>query len=180
MDEVRLQVLQQLPEWASVVLAQDEQIASIAPRYRYMSQCVVLGRGYNYATAFEWSLKLKELTYVVAEPYSSADFQHGPIAIVEHGFPVMAVAPHGQVFADMVQLLQRLLQTHRAELLLISNDERLLASAISAIRLPHDLPEWLTPLVCILPAQLFSYYLTTVKGFNTEAPRGLNKVTKTV
>ncbi|KAA3658060.1 MAG: SIS domain-containing protein [Chloroflexi bacterium] len=180
MDDERLQSLRQLPEWASAVLAQDAQIASLAPRYRYMSQCVVLGRGYNYATAFEWSLKLKELTYVVAEPYSSADFRHGPIAIVEHGFPVMAVAPHGQVFADMVQLLQRLMQDHRAELLLISNDETLLESATSAIQLPHDLPEWLTPLVSILPAQLFSYYLTTVKGFNTEAPRGLNKVTKTV
>ena len=179
MDESRLQALQQLPDWVSAVLAQDEQIANLAPRYRYMRQCVVLGRGYNYATAFEWSLKLKELTYVVAEPYSSADFQHGPIAIVEHGFPVMAVAPHGPVFADMEQILQRLSQDHQAELLLISNDAALLKSATSAIHLPTELPEWLSPLVSIVPAQLFSYYLTMVKGFNTEAPRGLNKVTRT-
>ena len=180
MDDERVEALQKLPEWVSEVLMQDGQIASLAPRYRYMSQCVVLGRGYNYATAFEWSLKLKELTYVVAEPYSSADFQHGPIAIVEHGFPVMAIVPRGGVFDDMAELLQKLTREHQAELLLISNDDQLLANATSAIRLPHDLPEWLSPLVCIVPGQLFSYYLTTVKGFNTEAPRGLNKVTKTV
>ena len=180
MDDKRVAALKKLPDWVSEILAQDEQVASLAPRYRYMSQCVVLGRGYNYATAFEWSLKLKELTYVVAEPYSSADFQHGPIAIVEHGFPVMAVVPRGGVFDDMEELLQKLTQDHQAELLLISNDDQLLANATSAIRLPHDLPEWLSPLVCIVPGQLFSYYLTTVKGFNTEAPRGLNKVTRTV
>jgi glutamine---fructose-6-phosphate transaminase (isomerizing) len=178
-DEQRLELLQKLPEWVSEVLGQDETIKNIAPRYRYMSQCVVLGRGYNYATAFEWSLKLKELTYVVAEPYSSADFRHGPIAIVEHGFPVMAIAPSGAVYADMVQLLRRLSEARRAELILISDKEEALSLAKGGILLPVNMPEWVTPIVSIVPAQLFSYYLTTVKGFNTEAPRGLNKVTKT-
>ena len=77
-------------------------------RYRDREHCVVLGRGYNYATAFEWSLKLKELTYVVAEPYSSADFQHGPIAIVEQGFPIMAVAPSGKVYESFLTMLGKL------------------------------------------------------------------------
>ncbi|MCA9929091.1 MAG: SIS domain-containing protein [Anaerolineales bacterium] len=178
-DEQRMQALQKLPDWVAEVLTQDEIIANIAPRYRYMSQCVVLGRGYNYATAFEWSLKLKELTYVVAEPYSSADFRHGPIAIVEHGFPVMAVAAGGAIYADMMHLLHRLAETRHAELILISDNEEALALATGGIRLPPHLPEWITPLVSIVPAQLFSYYLTKVKGLNTEAPRGLNKVTKT-
>ena len=178
-DDERMQALKKLPDWASEVLAQDEIIKNIAPRYRYMSQCVVLGRGFNYATAFEWSLKMKELTYVVAEPYSSADFRHGPIAIVEHGFPVLAVAPGGAVYADMLQLLKRLDDARRAELIVISDQDEALDLATGAIRLPADMPEWITPLVSIIPAQLFSYYLTTVKGYNTEAPRGLNKVTKT-
>ena len=92
-SEERWNELASVPKWATQALALDQQIAQMTERYRYMSQCVVLGRGFNYATAFEWALKLKELTYVIAEPYSSADFQHGPIAVVEGGFPVLAVAP---------------------------------------------------------------------------------------
>jgi glucosamine--fructose-6-phosphate aminotransferase (isomerizing) len=145
-----------------------------------MDQCVVMGRGYNYATAFEWSLKLKELTYVIAEPYSSADFRHGPIAVVDRGFPVLAVAPGGAVYADMLALLQTLTAENQAELLVISDQPEVLDLAVSPIHLPTGIPEWLTPLVSIVPGQLFGYYLTAVKGYNTEAPRGLNKVTKTI
>lgn len=178
-SEARFAAIERLEEWGTAVLAHDETIGQMAQRYRYMQQCVVLGRGYNYATAFEWSLKLKELTYVVAEPYSSADFRHGPIAIVDRGFPVMAIAPTGAVLPDMHTLLQKLAHEKQAELLIISNDAPTLALANSPIPLPADLPEWLSPLVSILPAQLFAYHLTSVKGYNTEAPRGLNKVTKT-
>ncbi len=179
-DSTRWQALEQLPDWIAAVLRQDEHIAALAPRYRYMDQCVVMGRGYNYATAFEWSLKLKELTYVIAEPYSSADFRHGPIAVVDQGFPVLAVAPDGAVYADMLALLQKLTSENQAELLVISDRPEALDLAIAPIPLPAGIPEWLTPLVSIVPGQLFSYYLTAVKGYNTEAPRGLNKVTKTV
>ena len=91
----------------------------------------------------------------------------------------MAVAPAGAVLADMRNLLQKLAEEKRAELLIISNDEETLGLANSPIPLPTDLPEWLSPLVSIIPAQLFSYHLTRIKGYNTEAPRGLHKVTKT-
>jgi glucosamine--fructose-6-phosphate aminotransferase (isomerizing) len=161
------------------VLALDERIARIAERYRYMSHCVVIGRGYNYATAFEWSLKLKELTYVVAEPYSSADFQHGPIAMVESGFPVMAVAPSGKVFDDTLDLLQRLRNDLLAELLVISDRPAVLELAQSPLSLPDGIPEWLSPLVSIVPAQLFAYHLTLAKGYDPEAPRLIHKVTET-
>jgi glucosamine--fructose-6-phosphate aminotransferase (isomerizing) len=83
--------LARVPDWIKQVLNEEAEISRMAQRYRYMRQCVALGRGYNYCTTFEWALKLKELAYVVAEPYSSADFLHGPIAMVERGFPVMAV-----------------------------------------------------------------------------------------
>ena len=79
-----------------------------ALRYRYMQRCVVLGRGYNYCTAFEWSLKMKEMSYTVAEPYSSADFLHGPIAMMETGFPVMAVLPSGAVFSTLYDTLHKI------------------------------------------------------------------------
>jgi len=175
----RVAALQRVPALVQQALALDSTIEQVAERYRYMDQCVVLGRGYNYATAFEWSLKLKELAYVVAEPYSSADFQHGPVAIVSHGFPVFAVVPGGAVFDDMLALLSRLVDQNRAELLVISDEQEALSLAHTPLRLPADLPEWLSPLVSIVLAQLFCYHLTRAKGYDTEAPRGLSKVTLT-
>ena len=80
--------IQLVPEFMSKALEAEAVISTYASRYRFMNQCVVLGRGYNYATAFEWSLKLKELTYVGAQPYSSADFLHGPIALVSNSSPL--------------------------------------------------------------------------------------------
>ena len=171
--------LASVPKWAEQALAQDQEIARMSERFRYMSQCVVLGRGFNYATAFEWALKLKELTYVIAEPYSSADFQHGPIAMVEGGFPVLAVAPKGKVHDTMKEMLTRLRNQLNAELVLISDDADALKLAQSPIQLPPQIPEWLTPLVSILPAQLFACHLTTVKGYDTEKPRTITKVTET-
>lgn len=175
----RLAELERVPELIRQVLELDSEIDRIVERYRYMQQCVVLGRGYNYATAFEWSLKLKELAYVAAGSYSSADFQHGPIAIVSQGFPVLAVAPQGEVHANMLAQLTYLVNEYKVELLVISNEKQTLGLAHSPIELPEKLPEWLSPIVAIVPAQLFSYHLTRAKGLDAEKPRGLMKVTKT-
>jgi glutamine---fructose-6-phosphate transaminase (isomerizing) len=171
--------LAQVPGWVEQVLVMDEEFAQMSQRYRYMEQCVVIGRGYNYATAFEWALKLKELSYVAAEPYSSADFLHGPIAIVERGFPVMAVVPTGEVFDSLLKLLIYLRNDLLAELVVISNEERALALAQSPILIPREIPEWLSPIVDIIPAQLFSFHLTHAKGYDTEKPRSIRKVTET-
>jgi glucosamine--fructose-6-phosphate aminotransferase (isomerizing) len=171
--------LSELPRWMKSALKQDAFIGDAAQRYRYIDQTVVLGRGYNYSTAFEWALKLKELTYIIAEPYSSADFAHGPIAMVESGYPVFAVAPKGRVFNSMLQMLRRLREDISAELVVISNDKRARSLAQIPLTIPADVPEWLSPLVCILPAQLFAHRLTRAKGFDTEKPRSIRKVTET-
>jgi glucosamine--fructose-6-phosphate aminotransferase (isomerizing) len=179
-DSAMLTDLARVPELVSQTLGLDPEIRRAAERYRYMDQCVVLGRGFNYATAYEWSLKLKEMTYVVAEPYSSADFRHGPVAIVCDGFPVLAVAPAGAVFDDTLALLETLANENRAELLVLSNMASARRLAQTPLELPGELPEWLSPLVSIVPAQLFSYHLTRAKGFDTENPRRLRKVTRTL
>jgi glucosamine--fructose-6-phosphate aminotransferase (isomerizing) len=178
-DETRWGELERVSGWVSAVLQQEDAIQHAAQRYRYMERCVVLGRGYNYATAFEWALKLKELTYVEAEPYSSADFQHGPVAMVARGFPVMAVAPEGKVFDSMLKLLAHLQDDLLAELVLISNAPKALEMAQVPFTIPKDIPEWLSPLVSIVPAQLFSYHLTLAKGYNADQPRTIKKVTET-
>jgi glucosamine--fructose-6-phosphate aminotransferase (isomerizing) len=171
--------LSKVPGWMKQALKLNDFIEQAAQRYRYIDQTVVLGRGFNYSTAFEWALKLKELTYIIAEPYSSADFAHGPIAMVESGYPVFAVAAKGKVFDTMLSMLKRLREDISAELVVISNDKRALAEAQVPLPIPADVPEWLSPLVNILPAQLFAYNLTKAKGYNTEQPRSIRKVTET-
>jgi len=173
------QELEKVPAWIEDTLNKEEAIQRMAQRYRYMAQCVVIGRGFNYATAFEWALKLKELTHVIAEPYSSADFQHGPIAMVTGGFPILAVAARGKVFDSVSSMLAKLRQQLDAELVVITNDERMLELAQSPIPLPSGIPEWLTPLVAIAPAQLFSCALAGAKGYNADQPRRLHKITLT-
>jgi len=173
------QQLAQVPQWAAQALTLDTAVGQAAQRYRYMQQCVVIGRGYNYASAFEWALKLKELTYTIAEPYSSADFLHGPIAMVGGGFPVLAVAPSGAVSDSVLELLTNLKQDLNAELVVVSDRDEALSLAQSAFRLPAGIPEWLTPMVSIIPAQLFAYHLTLVKGYEPDHPRVIHKVTET-
>jgi glucosamine--fructose-6-phosphate aminotransferase (isomerizing) len=176
--ELPAEVLQ-LPNWAQQALDTEAAAEKGAARYRFCERSVVVGRGFNYATAFEWSLKLKELTYMVVEPYSVADFRHGPIAVVEPGFPVFSVAPSGVTYPDALSFAQELSRQRKAEQVIISDQPEILAVGQVALALPAGIPEWLSPIVTIIPAQLFAYHLTLVKGNDTEKPRGLSKVTET-
>jgi glucosamine--fructose-6-phosphate aminotransferase (isomerizing) len=178
-DPKRWQELENVSGWAEEVLRLDEMIARQSLRYRYMQRCVCLGRGFNYSTAFEWALKMKEMAYIAAEPYSTADFLHGPIALMEQGFPVMAVAPSGKVFSTIRDPLKKMVERYKVELALISDNEELLAIAQMPIPLPKGIPEWISPITSILPGQLFAYHLTRHRGFNPDAPRIITKVTET-
>jgi glucosamine--fructose-6-phosphate aminotransferase (isomerizing) len=178
-NKVTWDTLKRIPAWVQQAIRHDEAIAAAAERYRYMRQCVVLGRGYNYATAFEWALKMKELSYVEAEPYSPADFQHGPIAMVERGFPVMAVVANGPVAQSLVPMLKELKEELLADLLLVSNIDQVLSLAKPSFSMAAEIPEALTPLVAIVPGQLMAYHLTRAKGFDPEKPRTIRKVTET-
>ncbi|MGD8489854.1 MAG: SIS domain-containing protein [Anaerolineae bacterium] len=177
-DGRRLERLRQIPQTVEQILVEEARIAEAVERYRYMETCVVLGRGYNYATAFEIALKLKELNYLVAESYSSADFMHGPIAVVGSGFPAMVVAPSGKMFNSMRSFAVEL-KSRGAELLIISDRQDLLGEAVTPLPLPDSLPEWLSPIATVVPGQLFALYLTLAKGHDPDQPQGLQKVTST-
>lgn len=173
-----IEELKRLPERMMKTLSLAKETLSRAERYRYTEHCAVIGRGFNYATAFEVSLKIKELTQIVAEPYSSADFLHGPISMIHEGFPVVMVAPQGLVLPDMRALAERLRKI-KSELLLISDDQDLLQVAQFPMELPGEVPEWLTPMIAVLPGQLFSLGLARAKGLDPDKPEGLSKVTET-
>ena len=178
-DQERLRDLARVPDLVAATLAGSEHLAQAAERYRYMEACAVIGRGYNYATALEIALKLKELTYTTVTPYSSADFMHGPIAVVERGFPLLAVAPSGVVFPDLLGLLAEL-QERQAELIVVSDSEQALRYAQTRLALPAGAAEWLSPIVAVVPGQLLAYHLALAKGLDPEHPRGLRKVTETL
>lgn len=171
--------LEKAPEFLQQTIYGTQSILQHAERYRYMGHCAVLGRGYNYATAFEVALKIKELTRIVAEPYSSADFRHGPIATVSQGFPLILIAPSGVISPDLIELYNYLLEL-KAELLVISDDQDLLNKANLPLQIPSGLPEWLTPLIAIIPGQLFALTLAIERGLNPDQPMGLKKVTETL
>jgi len=177
-DTERLEALQHIPSAVELVLGQEALVARGVERYRYMETCVVLGRGYNYATAFEIALKLKELNYLLAEAYSSADFMHGPIAVVGSGFPALVVAPSGKMFSTM-RAFSLELKSRGADLLIISDECALLDEAVTPLPLPKDIPEWLSPIVAVVPGQLFALHLTLTKGNDPDQPKGLQKVTIT-
>jgi glucosamine--fructose-6-phosphate aminotransferase (isomerizing) len=161
------------------VLATEPLVEGAAAEFADLLACAVLGRGYNHSTAFEWALKVQEITYVLAHPYSTADFRHGPIAVVEPDFPILAVAPDGPLFRDMLDLLAEV-GARRARTVVISNVPAALEAATFGVPLPEKMPEWISPMVAIVAAQLFAYHLGTVKGLDPDQPRGLSKVTKTV
>jgi glutamine---fructose-6-phosphate transaminase (isomerizing) len=171
--------LQQVPGAIESTLRLDPEIAQSVERYRYMDRCIIIGRGYNYATSFELALKLKELTYIMATAYSSADFRHGPIATIESGLPVFLVMPAGATFDDMHDLALEL-QRRGSELLVISDSEQALSLARTAFPISPGVPEWLSPLITIIPGQLFVLHLALTIGLNPDIPRGLHKVTRTL
>ena len=177
-DGALLADLQSIPEAIEKTLTLNDCIANLAPRYRYMQHCVVIGRGFNYATAFEMALKMKELSYSIVEPYSSADFLHGPFAILNEGFPVFIIAPNGRLNDEMAIFGQQV-GARLAETIFISDVAELLQAATIPIQLTASLPEWLSPFTAIIVGQLFAMHLAAVRGFNVDVPRAIRKVTET-
>lgn len=171
--------VEHLPELASQSLELRPLIETMVERYAFMNQCVVVGRGLNYANAYEFAIKLMETCYVVAERFSSADFLHGPIAMVERGFPAFLFAPPGKTLQGMQDLLAKLTALG-AETVVISSDKAALKLATRGLKIPSRIEENLTPIPYIIPAQLFAALLAKTKGLSPDSPRSLAKVTKTV
>ncbi len=177
-DADRAALLQGIPAKVRQALDMHAEMASVAERYRYMTSCVTIGRGYNYSTAFELALKMKEMTYTVVEPYSSADFLHGPFALLAPGFPVFAVAPSGEMLPELRTFMGQV-QAREAELVVLSDDAEALASARIPLPLPAGVPEWLSPIPAIGVGQLFAMELAVARDLNPDQPRALRKVTET-
>jgi glucosamine--fructose-6-phosphate aminotransferase (isomerizing) len=177
--KLRTSELEAVPDYAAAALALENEVAAMAERYRFMHHAVAVGRGLNYANAFEFALKMKETSYVVAEGFSSADFLHGPIAMVDPSFPAFLFTPSGPTWPSMQEMLIRL-QGLRAETVVIADRRNLTAAnyASRVISIPARIPETFSPIPYIIPAQLFSAALAAEKGLDPDRPRALGKITR--
>ncbi|HKO49230.1 MAG TPA: SIS domain-containing protein [Polyangiaceae bacterium] len=167
-----------VPAWLERVIEQNADLGQAVAAFRDARQLIVLGRGFNYSTAFEVALKLKETSYLLAEPYSVADLLHGPVAMIDSGFPIILLAPSGRALADVPDLLS-LLEARAARVLAISDDPEVLRRIPMHLALPPGVPEWLSPLISVVPGQLFAGALARSLGHDPDRPRGLSKVTLT-
>jgi glucosamine--fructose-6-phosphate aminotransferase (isomerizing) len=177
-DQESANALASVPDAVASVLDSAGGVVARAERFCYMERSVVIGRGFNYATAFETALKLKELTYTVVEPYSSADFLHGPLAMMERGFPAIVVAPSGRLQEEMRALIATL-REREAEVVCVSDCLDTLDLASVPLFVPTTLPEWLSPLTMIVPGQLLAMGLAHARGLDVDSPRAIRKVTRT-
>ncbi|HUF04020.1 MAG TPA: SIS domain-containing protein [Aridibacter sp.] len=171
--------LEKLPEYASIALGSESAVKEMAERYAFMDHCVVVGRGFNYGNSFELALKLMETCYVVAERFSTADFRHGPLAVVERRFPVILFSAKGATGKTDLEMLGRLKDLN-ADSLSITNDRSIARASSRSVVLDSGIEELLTPIPLIIPGQLFAAYLSKAKGLDPDAPRSLSKITRTI
>jgi glucosamine--fructose-6-phosphate aminotransferase (isomerizing) len=161
-----------LVESQAFELGDVEKAVQVASAWR---SCAVVGRGPNYSTAFEAALKLKELTAIAAEPYAPADLLHGPIALVGPDYPLVAVAPSGPARTAMDELLGAVRQRGGVPLILSDEPEDLGEHSLRLVRVP----EWLSPLVAVIPVQRLAAGVAERRGVDVDHPFGLSKVTLT-
>lgn len=177
-DRDLLRDLHTIPAAMRTSLNIDETIEEAVERYRYIEECAVLARGVNQPTALEAALKMTETSYVVAKPYSGADFLHGPIAMVSRGFPCILYAPEGRAYPSMLELALKI-RERGGELVIISGQSEILELARTRVPMPVAVTELLSPMVYVLAGQLFAFHLARTRGEDPDQPRGLTKVTRT-
>ncbi len=164
--------LDAIPDALAEALRVEPRAEEAASLFARRDRAVVLGRGLHFPTAFEIALKLKELALVLAEPYSAADFQHGPIAMAEKELPVVLVSPPLSRPAREMERLGRDLARRGSPVLRIGPRRK------GALPVPR-VPELLQPLVSIVPGQLLAFHAARARGLDPDRPRGIRKVTET-
>jgi glutamine---fructose-6-phosphate transaminase (isomerizing) len=170
--------LGQVPPALAAALEQDEELDRLVPAL-LGPRAVVLGRGFNFSTAEEIALKLTETSYVLARAWSVADFEHGPIAVVEPGFPVLLVDGRGLVSADMESIGRRLAGHGCRVIRLVDGAGEPDQANEATVSLDSGLPEELTPLTLAVLGQLLAHRVALARGIDPDRPRSLNKVTRT-
>ena len=167
--------IQKLPEFLRQILKQSDGIKAIADKYQKYNNFLYLGRKYNLPTAFEGALKLKEISYVHAEGYGAGEMKHGPIAMIDKNFPSVFIALKDSVYEKTISNIQEIKARGGPVIALATEgDDEISKLADDVIYVPKTL-EMLSPILAVLPMQLFSYYFAVKRGCDVDKPRNLAK-----
>lgn len=164
-----------IPDKVGEVLKKNDQIAELAKSFTYASNCIYLGRGYNFPVALEGALKLKEISYIHAEGYPAAEMKHGPIALISNEMPVIVIATQSDTYEKVTSNIQEI-KARKGRIISVVTEGDTLVNDLSSfcIEVPSTEP-CLTPLLSVIPLQLLAYHIAVVKGCDVDQPRNLAK-----
>lgn len=167
--------LQEIPQKIEQILAGKESIEKLAKKYAKSRDFLYIARKYNYPIAFEGALKLKELSYVHAEGCGAGEMKHGPLAMIDENFPTVAIAPSDSVYDKMISNIQ-VVRARKGPVIAVATEgnEGIKDYADDVMYIPETI-EMLTPILSVIPLQLFAYYFAKQKGYNVDRPRNLAK-----
>jgi len=167
--------LKEIPEKIKKILSQSSEIEKLAEKYKNFQNFLFLGRKYNFPIALEGALKLKEISYIHAEGYGAGEMKHGPIALIDENFPTLAICPSDSVYDKMISNVQEI-KARQGKIIAVATqgNEDIKKMADDVIYIPKTL-EMLTPILSVIPLQLFAYYTGVLRGCDVDKPRNLAK-----
>jgi glutamine---fructose-6-phosphate transaminase (isomerizing) len=170
-----LQSMELIPDKIKSVLANDAHIKYIASIYKDATNCLYLGRGYNFPVALEGALKLKEISYIHAEGYPAAEMKHGPIALIDENMPIVVIALKKGHYDKVVSNIQEI-KSRKGKIIAIVTEGDTVVKGLAdhVIEIP-DTKEAFSPLLSTIPLQLLSYHIAVMRGCNVDQPRNLAK-----
>ena len=167
--------LSEIPSLIEAVIKNNSTIKTIAEKYADSTNCIYMGRGYNFPVALEGALKLKEISYIHAEGYPAAEMKHGPIALIDKNMPVVVIATKKTNYDKIVSNIQEIKSREGKIIAIVSEGDKTIAKlANDVIEIP-DVSEFFTPIIAAIPLQLLSYYIAIIRGCNVDQPRNLAK-----
>jgi glutamine---fructose-6-phosphate transaminase (isomerizing) len=170
-----IEALRALPAQVKQILDRAEEVEAVAEEFKRTQNFLYLGRGYNFPTALEGALKLKEISYIHAEGYPAAEMKHGPIALIDEMMPVVFIAPHDSVFDKIVSNVQEVKARKGRVIAITTREEPSLAGKMDyEFRIPETI-DMLVPILACVPLQLLAYYIAVKRGSNVDQPRNLAK-----
>ncbi|MGN6211619.1 glutamine--fructose-6-phosphate transaminase (isomerizing) [Parafilimonas sp.] len=178
-DEERYRVLckglMAIPDKVATVLEQNENIKTLAGKYKDAQDFLYLGRGYNFPVALEGALKLKEISYIHAEGYPAAEMKHGPIALVDETLPVVFVATKDAYHQKIVSNMQEIKARKGKVISIITEGDTVSPTLSDDFIMIPEADEIVAPMLSVIPLQLLAYYIGVAKGYDVDKPRNLAK-----
>lgn len=167
--------IQKLPDYIEETLKLDPIIKELSQTYTYVHNFLYLGRGYNYPTALEGALKLKEISYIHAEGYPAAEMKHGPIALIDRELPTVVIAPHDDLYEKVISNIQQVKARGGEVIAIVTRGDKTISGIADHIIEMPKVIEQLSPIVAAIPLQLLAYHIAIKKGCNVDMPRNLAK-----